>query len=151
MFLSLPDPIDYQDYYQIIQVPMALDMIAHRIHSPFYKSLAEFISDFKLMFDNALLYNQEGSQVYNDALCLKAVFEEQLKSLCPEGILVIEEEDKESKSYSKKRPTTIIQQGSSENESNDETSHFKLKLNVSKKRKMNKEEEEEAYQEEMSD
>ncbi len=71
-----------------------MDMISHRLHSTFYKGLGAFVADFRLMFDNAMTYNQEGSQVYNDALSLKEVFERKLEELCPAGQLFINDVDR---------------------------------------------------------
>lgn len=44
-----------------------MSMIKRRIHSPYYRSLDQFKDDFMLMFNNARIFNQEGSDVYEDA------------------------------------------------------------------------------------
>lgn len=67
LFEELPDAIDYPDYYEEIQNPIALDGIKQKIDSESYKSLDDFVADFYLMFDNARTYNAEGSSVYADA------------------------------------------------------------------------------------
>lgn len=92
--MTLPDPVDYSDYYLLIKKPIAMDMISHRLHSTFYKDIGDFVADFLLMFDNAMKYNQEGSQVYNDALSLKEVFNVKLNELCPGGQLFINDVDR---------------------------------------------------------
>jgi ATP-dependent helicase STH1/SNF2 len=51
----------------LITRPIALDIIEDRVHSSHYASLVDFEADLKLMFANARLYNQEGSDVWNDA------------------------------------------------------------------------------------
>ncbi len=49
-----------------------------------YNSVAEFWAAWRLLFDNARLFNNEASQVYNDANTLQAVLEEKLVSLAVE-------------------------------------------------------------------
>ncbi|KAJ3335051.1 hypothetical protein HDU91_002381, partial [Kappamyces sp. JEL0680] len=74
IFLELPDRQIYSDYYHVITNPIALDMIQHRINSPYYTSPQACAQDFQLMFRNAMTYNQEGSDVYNDAVALQQIF-----------------------------------------------------------------------------
>ncbi|CAF1064000.1 unnamed protein product [Adineta ricciae] len=62
VFLTLPSKIDYPDYYEIIHKPIDLK----RIESRHYSSINELSNDLKLMFDNALLYNEPGSVIYRD-------------------------------------------------------------------------------------
>ena len=123
--MTLPDRIDYSDYYQLIKKPIALDMILHRIKSPFYTNLDDFASDFRLMFTNAKTYNEEGSQVYADAQALSDVFESTLETLCPNGNVDITDHDHE---VSRKR--------SRDGESESELHSLKLKLNMGKKVKV---------------
>jgi hypothetical protein len=78
LFLVLPDRIDYADYYRFITNPIAMDMIYARINSPFYTSSEQFQQDFELMFANAMQYNVEGSDVYQDAIVLRNTFRETL-------------------------------------------------------------------------
>jgi ATP-dependent helicase STH1/SNF2 len=78
LFLVLPDRQDYADYYRFIANPIAMDMIFARMNSPYYASVQHFQQDFELMFSNALQYNVEGSDVYQDAIVLRNVFRETL-------------------------------------------------------------------------
>lgn len=48
--------------------------IRKRITSNYYKSVLDFREDWRLMFNNARTYNQEGSWVYNDADEMEKVF-----------------------------------------------------------------------------
>lgn len=73
--MDLVDDREYPQYYTMIQHPISINMVKRRIHSTYYKSLAEFRADFKLMFDNARTFNEEGSIVYEDANELEASFE----------------------------------------------------------------------------
>lgn len=65
---------DYPDYYQLIKQPIALSQIRKRSQGNFYKDVLQYKSDWKLMFNNARTYNQEGSWVYNDAEEMEKVF-----------------------------------------------------------------------------
>ncbi|KAJ3145540.1 hypothetical protein HDU89_007037 [Geranomyces variabilis] len=80
MFTELPDKEEYPDYYDEIKAPITLEMISQKLSAGAYQALEEFESDFSLMIANALEYNQEGSEVYDDALALQKVFNELVKS-----------------------------------------------------------------------
>ncbi|KAL4069226.1 SNF2 family N-terminal domain-containing protein, partial [Scleroderma citrinum] len=71
LFRELPDKkvcyCDYPDYYQLIPHPIAISTLRKRMNANYYKSITHFREDWKLMFDNARTYNQEGSWVYVDA------------------------------------------------------------------------------------
>ncbi|KAJ4471390.1 SNF2-family ATP dependent chromatin remodeling factor snf21 [Lentinula edodes] len=74
LFREVPDKRDYPDYYQLIKQPIALSQIRKRSQGNFYKDVLQYKSDWKLMFNNARTYNQEGSWVYNDAEEMEKVF-----------------------------------------------------------------------------
>jgi ATP-dependent helicase STH1/SNF2 len=74
LFREVPDRRDYPDYYQLITQPIALSVVRKRASSNFYKSVLAFRDDFRLMFNNARTYNQEGSWVYIDADEMEKVF-----------------------------------------------------------------------------
>ncbi|KAI9497938.1 SNF2 family N-terminal domain-containing protein [Zychaea mexicana] len=67
LFMDLVSKRDYPIYYTMIKSPIAMKMIKKRIHSPYYRNVAQFRNDFHLMFDNARTFNEEGSIVYEDA------------------------------------------------------------------------------------
>lgn len=73
-----PDPLDnpqeYPDYYQLIKQPVALSTLRKRLSSNYYKNVLDFREDWRLMFNNARTYNQEGSWVYVDADEMEKVF-----------------------------------------------------------------------------
>jgi len=75
LFKDLPDKRDYPDYYQLIKQPIALSHIRKRTNANTYKTVTAYRADWKLMFDNARTYNQEGSWVYIDAEEMEKVFE----------------------------------------------------------------------------
>ena len=73
MFMEKPSRREYPDYYEVIANPIDMTMIDERIRSAVYKSEDEFMSDMKLMFSNCRKYNEEGSDIYEDANVLERV------------------------------------------------------------------------------
>jgi ATP-dependent helicase STH1/SNF2 len=79
LFKELPDRDDYPDYYHHIHRPIAISIIRKRVSGTYYKSVEQFKTDWHLMFDNARIYNTEGSIVYEDANQMQKVFDETLE------------------------------------------------------------------------
>ncbi|KAF9808693.1 hypothetical protein IEO21_07780 [Rhodonia placenta] len=74
LFREVPDRREYPDYYQLITKPIALSTLRKRLQSTYYKSVLDFREDWRLMYNNARTYNQEGSWVYVDADEMEKVF-----------------------------------------------------------------------------
>ncbi|CCL99639.1 uncharacterized protein FIBRA_01659 [Fibroporia radiculosa] len=74
LFREVPDKREYPDYYQLISKPIALSTLRKRLQSNYYKNVLDFREDWRLMFNNARTYNQEGSWVYVDAEEMEKVF-----------------------------------------------------------------------------
>jgi len=74
LFREVPDKKEYPDYYQLISKPIALSTLRKRLQSSYYKNVLDFREDWRLMFNNARTYNQEGSWVYVDAEEMEKVF-----------------------------------------------------------------------------
>ena len=68
-FLKLPSKSEYPDYYQVIKQPIDLQMISRNRRR--YETLDEAVSDFTLVFDNAMRYNDDESLIYKDAKTLE--------------------------------------------------------------------------------
>uniref|UniRef100_A0A8C2JIU5 Protein polybromo-1 n=1 Tax=Cyprinus carpio TaxID=7962 RepID=A0A8C2JIU5_CYPCA len=83
LFMVKPSKKDYPDYYQIIQDPMDLRTIENNIRTERYNNEEALMDDMKLMFRNARHYNEEGSQVYNDANILEKIVKDKQKELGP--------------------------------------------------------------------
>ena len=64
----------YPDYYEVIKQPIAMATIRKRITANTYKLATDYRADWRLMFNNARTYNQEGSWVYIDAIEMERVF-----------------------------------------------------------------------------
>ncbi|ALC47662.1 polybromo [Drosophila busckii] len=74
MFQLLPSKKIYPDYYDVIEHPIDLRLIATKIQMNAYSSLVEMERDLLQMTKNACLFNEPGSQIYKDAKSLKRVF-----------------------------------------------------------------------------
>ncbi|KAI9005360.1 SNF2 family N-terminal domain-containing protein [Gaertneriomyces semiglobifer] len=108
LFKNLPHRQSYPDYYKLIKSPIALDMIKHRMTHAYYKSLEDFVSDFHLMFANAMQYNLEGSEVYNDAVEMKDIFDAKIAELCPGGHVQVHHEDDITSDHDRKRKRSVV-------------------------------------------
>ena len=53
IFFVKPDPDRYPDYYEVIQEPIDLKTIDHKITKNHYKSIDDMMKDVFLMFKNA--------------------------------------------------------------------------------------------------
>jgi E1A/CREB-binding protein len=94
VFNSPVDPVELglPDYFEVIKKPMDLGTIRKKLENGIYHSLEDFEGHCHLTFDNAMLYNPEGSVVYNMAKEMKdkltADYEVMMKQL------MIEEDQK---------------------------------------------------------
>lgn len=73
IFQILPSKKRYPEYYEVIENPIDLRMIATKIQNNTYTNLNEMEKDLLMMTKNACLFNEPGSQVYKDAKALKKV------------------------------------------------------------------------------
>ncbi|XP_035517887.1 polybromo 1, like isoform X4 [Morone saxatilis] len=83
LFMVKPSKKDYPDYYKVILEPMDLKTIEHNIRNERYTTEEALMDEMKLMFRNARHYNEEGSQVYNDADILEKILKDKRKELGP--------------------------------------------------------------------
>eukprot|EP01038_Epipyxis_sp_PR26KG_P005944 gene5944-8193_t len=72
-FLYPVDARVYPEYYDMIQNPM--DFTALKSKLPDYKYLQDGLNDIRLIWDNCMIFNQEGSQIYADAAALSQTTE----------------------------------------------------------------------------
>lgn len=70
-FERLPDKTSMPEYYQEIKNPMAMDLIKRQAKRKKYNHVSEVLKDLELMFGNAKSFNEEDSEVYNDAVFLQ--------------------------------------------------------------------------------
>ena len=72
-FEQLPDKELLPDYYEEIKNPVAVDIIQMRSRRKIYGTLDDAMADFEQMFNNAKLYNQDGSPIFVAAVKLQAL------------------------------------------------------------------------------
>lgn len=73
-FQLLPSKKVYPDYYDVIEHPIDLRLIATKIQTNAYSNLLEMEKDLLQMTKNACQFNEPGSQIYKDAKNLKKIF-----------------------------------------------------------------------------
>lgn len=77
------DPVLYNlpDYFDIIKRPMDLGTIRRNIEAGVYRDAAQLSADINLTFDNAMLYNPKGSEIYILAQQTKKQLEQRIKEV----------------------------------------------------------------------
>ncbi|XP_033100393.1 protein polybromo-1-like isoform X2 [Anneissia japonica] len=83
LFVEKPSKKLYPDYYQVITEPIDLTTIRNDIEAEKYSSEEAVLDSFQLMFNNARLYNEEGSLVYQDANLLETILKKYYRELGP--------------------------------------------------------------------
>ncbi|XP_070557674.1 protein polybromo-1-like isoform X3 [Ptychodera flava] len=73
LFRKLPARSAYPEYYDVINNPIDMKIIAKKIKNEQYSSLHGLEKDLLLMVKNAKTFNEPGSQVYKDACTLKKI------------------------------------------------------------------------------
>ena len=77
-------------YNEIIKKPMYLDLVSYKLRNNEYCNIKEFIDDMFLIFNNAMLFNRDGSKIYEFAKSLKIKAQlrfEEMKFLPESGIV----------------------------------------------------------------
>eukprot|EP00554_Chaetoceros_debilis_P004040 CAMPEP_0194085526 /NCGR_PEP_ID=MMETSP0149-20130528/17743_1 /TAXON_ID=122233 /ORGANISM="Chaetoceros debilis, Strain MM31A-1" /LENGTH=1623 /DNA_ID=CAMNT_0038768423 /DNA_START=348 /DNA_END=5219 /DNA_ORIENTATION=+ len=97
VFNSPVDPVELglPDYFEVVKRPMDLGSIKKRLENGCYHLLEDFHIDVNLTFENAMLYNPEGSVVYNMAKEMKEKFAQDYDNLILK--LKAEEDEKRTK------------------------------------------------------
>ena len=87
------DPVELglPDYFLIIKTPMDLGTVQKKLENGSIHEIKEFESLVKLTFDNAMMYNEDGSVVWGMAKELKTKFESDMEKLLKQ----LEDEDME--------------------------------------------------------
>ncbi|EPS60098.1 global transcription factor group, partial [Genlisea aurea] len=77
------DGLKLRDYYQIIDRPMDFSTIKNQMEAKGYKHVRDICSDVRLVFLNAMKYNEKKSDVYAMAESLLEIFEEKWLQFLP--------------------------------------------------------------------
>ncbi|XP_005177916.2 protein polybromo-1 [Musca domestica] len=78
LFMEKPPRKIYPDYYDVIQNPIDMNTIEHNIRADKYRDVEDVVADYRLMFANCRQYNEEGSNIYEDANVLEKALNEKL-------------------------------------------------------------------------
>lgn len=73
-FMRLPSRRDLPDYYEVIKRPIDIKKIVTRIEEAKYADFADLEKDFFQLCQNAQIYNEEASLIYEDSLELQQIF-----------------------------------------------------------------------------
>merc|ERR1711935_782783 len=84
VFRDAVDPVVFglPDYFEVVKNPMHLLLVKKKLENAVYTDMASFERDVKLVFENAILYNGEESDVGTLAKTMKGVFETEYKKVC---------------------------------------------------------------------
>ncbi|KAF4612236.1 hypothetical protein D9613_004216 [Agrocybe pediades] len=80
-FMQLPSRKIWAIYYKEIKQPQCFDNIFKKIKRKDYHTSAEFAADVELIFSNALQFNQEHTQIWEDAVTLRDYFRQLMSDL----------------------------------------------------------------------
>jgi len=69
------------DYYDVIKKPMDFNTMEHKLNHNVYDNLNAFLDDARLVFQNCLLYNPEGSVYAKHAIAMQRFLDEQVAVL----------------------------------------------------------------------
>ena len=67
IFMTLPTKFELPEYYAVVAEPIDMDCIRAKIDMHAYTGITGCITDFVLMFTNALQFNAAGTEIYEDA------------------------------------------------------------------------------------
>lgn len=84
VFRDAVDPVVFglPDYFEVVKNPMHLLLVKKKLENAVYTDMASFERDVKLVFENAILYNGEDSEVGQLAHTMMGVFEKEYKKVC---------------------------------------------------------------------
>ncbi|KAG6449065.1 protein polybromo-1 isoform X3 [Manduca sexta] len=84
-FQFLPSKRRYPEYFNVIDSPIDLKIIAQKLQCGEYSNLGELEKDLLLMVRNACHFNEPGSQIYKDAKTLKKIIQVRRQELEQHG------------------------------------------------------------------
>ncbi|KAH9829449.1 Bromodomain-containing protein [Rhodofomes roseus] len=82
-FMELPNKKQWPIYYKMIKRPQCLESIFKRLKRKEYHTSQEFANDVELVFSNALEFNQDHTEIWEDAVVLRDYFRHLMSDLPP--------------------------------------------------------------------
>ncbi|KNC96246.1 uncharacterized protein SPPG_08400 [Spizellomyces punctatus DAOM BR117] len=109
-------PVKEEGYTGVVKQPMSLDVVRARVRKGITTTTAEFHRDLLLMFTNAIMYNNEDSEVYAMALEMKNFVDAEVQHLTKYGADPGRERSVDPDIRAKtEEPTTPVEASSSSN------------------------------------
>lgn len=137
-FMRLPSRRDLPDYYEVIKRPIDIKKIVTRIEEAKYADFPDLEKDFFQLCQNAQIYNEEASLIYEDSLELQQIFSTSKQKIVEAG----EEEDSDDDgnyTFDRKnfwqivdKPPLPIVVVADDDNSDEESGSVKMKLKISK-------------------
>lgn len=83
VFIDAVDPValGLPDYFDVVKNPMHLELVKKKLENAIYADMETFERDVKLVFENAILYNGEESEVGQLAQSMLVKFEQLYKEV----------------------------------------------------------------------
>jgi len=82
-FMDLPNRKQWPIYYKTIKRPQCLENIFKHLKRKEYHTSLEFANDVELVFSNALEFNQDHTEIWEDAMILRDYFRQLMSDLPP--------------------------------------------------------------------
>lgn len=84
VFRDAVDPVVFglPDYFEVVKNPMHLLLVKKKLENAVYTDMASFERDIKLVFENAVLYNGEESEVGQLARTMMGIFTKEYQKVC---------------------------------------------------------------------
>ena len=76
-----PDVLGLHDYFEVVKNPMHLSLVEQKLENGVYKEIKSVERDIRLVFENAILYNGEDSEVGEMAISMLQLFEKEMQGL----------------------------------------------------------------------
>ncbi|KAJ7040292.1 RSC complex protein [Mycena alexandri] len=83
IFMEYPSRTEWAIYYVQIKQPQCFSNIQKRLKKKEYNSMVEFADDVELVCSNAMAFNQDHTQIWEDALTLQTTFRQLMSDLPP--------------------------------------------------------------------
>ncbi|KAI0783097.1 hypothetical protein C8Q75DRAFT_726585 [Abortiporus biennis] len=114
-FMELPNKKQWPIYYKTIKKPQCLENIFKKLKRKEYHATLDFANDVELVFSNALEFNQEHTEIWEDAIVLRDYFRQLMSDLpAPFSIPAYASNDHSTK-IKLKLPSTAVHQASPSN------------------------------------
>ncbi|KAJ7492311.1 RSC complex protein [Mycena latifolia] len=81
IFMELPSKKLWPQYYDQIKKPQCLEAIFKKIKRKEYLTSTDFADDVELVFSNAMIFNQDHTPIWEDALNLRDTFRQLMSDL----------------------------------------------------------------------